>query len=118
MQRGEHIRSKKLCYNCLAPCHETGDCRSLARCRWWHTSTSRAWAPAVINVVAAGNTTPAMDAPLPTVNVVAANASSQSNHVSTTLPSCLMMTSQVLVKGPGGKQTMARALLDSGATSP
>ena len=32
-QRGDYIRSKKLCYNCLAPGYKTVDCRSVARCR-------------------------------------------------------------------------------------
>ena len=32
-QRGDHIRNKRLCYNCLAPGHQTGECRSMARCR-------------------------------------------------------------------------------------
>ena len=30
-QRGEHIRSHKLCYNCLAPGHRTNDCRNPRR---------------------------------------------------------------------------------------
>ena len=32
-QRGDHLRNKRLCYNCLAPGHPTVDCRSIARCR-------------------------------------------------------------------------------------
>ena len=120
-QRGEHIRSKKLCYNCLAPGHQTGECRSLARCRSCggkhhplvHRETS---SPAVVNVVAAGNTPVSNDVNPPVVNVIAAATNSVSNDVPQALPSCLMMTSQVLVKGPDGRQMRARALLDSGAS--
>ena len=120
-QRGEHIRSKKLCYNCLAPGHQTGECRSLARCRSCggkhHTLVHRETSsPAVVNVVAAGNTPVPNDANPPAVNVTAAATNSVSNDVPQALPSCLMMTSQVLVKGPDGRQMIARALLDSGAS--
>ena len=118
-QRGEHIKSRKLCCKCLAPGHQTGDCRSVARCRSCggkhHTLVHREHSsPSVVNVVAASNKAP--PTALPVDNVVAANATSPSSIAPTALPSCLMMTSQVLVKGPGGRQTMARALLDSGAT--
>ena len=47
-----------------------------------------------------------------------ANNSSNSNQLvqslnqSAAIHSCLMMTSKVVVKGPGGRQTIARALLD------
>ncbi len=120
-QRGEHIRSKKLCYNCLAPGHQTGECRSLARCRSCggkhHTLVLRETSsPAVVNVVAAGNTPVPNDVNPPVVNVIAAATNSVSNDVPQALPSCLMMTSQVLVKGPDGRQMIARALLDSGAS--
>ena len=39
-----------------------------------------------------------------------------SNHGTPSLTSSLMMTSQVLVEGPGGKQVVARVLLDSGSS--
>ena len=32
-QKGEHIRTFKLCYNCLAPGHRNTECRSFARCK-------------------------------------------------------------------------------------
>ena len=48
--------------------------------------------------------------------MVAAGKTPVSNDVPQALPSCLMMTSQVLVKGPDGRQMIARALLDSGAS--
>ena len=52
------------------------------------------------------------------------NLTNQSNQYSSTqafnqltIPQhCLMMTAKVLLKGPGGRQAMARALLDSGLT--
>ena len=47
------------------------------------------------------------------VNVV---SSDQSSKLVSNPPSCLMMTSKVLVQGPGGKQVVARALLDSGSS--
>ena len=120
-QRGEHIKSRKLCCSCLAPGHQTGDCRSVSRCRSCggkhHTLVHREHSSlSVVNVVAASNTAPPTEVTLPVVNVVAANTSSPSSIAPTALPSSLMMTSQVLVKGPGGRQTMARTLLDSGAT--
>ena len=52
------------------------------------------------------------------------NLTNQSNQYSSTQAfnqlatpqRCLMMTAKVLLKGPGGRQAMARALLDSGST--
>ena len=91
-QRGEHIRSKKLCYNCLAPGHQTGECRSLARCRSCggkhHTLVHRETSsPAVVNVVAAGKTPVPNDVNPPVVNVIAAATNSFSNDVPQALPS-------------------------------
>lgn len=120
-QRGDHIRALKLCYNCLAPGHHTGECRSTARCRSCggkhHTLVHRDRSSApVTGEVASSNATPITSAISPMVNVVACDASSVSTNEPTALPSCLMMTTQVLVKGPGGRKTVARALLDSGAS--
>ena len=101
-QRGEHIRNFRLCYNCLAPGHKTVDCRSLARCRSCggrhHNLVHRE-----------------QGAPPPT-NVATVNCNSMSSKSASPIPSFLTMTSQVLVKGPGGRQMVARALLDTGAT--
>ena len=102
-QRGEHTRAFRLCYNCLAPGHRTAECRSLARSKICggrhHTLVHR-------DVV---NTTPA-------VNALVASTSAMSSKSSTSIPTSLMMMSQVLVKGPGGRTMVARALLDSGAS--
>ena len=110
-QRGEHIRTYRLCYNCLAPGHWTGDCRSVARCRSCggkhHTMVHRDQ-PAAAPV--ANNVSP------PVVNVMSATNQTISSNPTQSLPSSLMMTSQVLVKGPGGRQMVAQALLDSGAS--
>ena len=81
-----------------------------------HSSAREYSTPAVVNVVAAGNTSVPNDVAPPVVNVVAANTGSSSSNLPQALPSCLMMTSQVLVKGPGGRQMMARTLLDSGTS--
>ena len=59
---------------------------------------------------AANNVTPP-----PVTNVLSASNHSTSESA-TQLPSTLMMTSQVVVKGPGGRQMIARALLDSGSS--
>ena len=102
-RRGEHTRTFRLCYNCLAPGHRTAECRSLTRCKTrggcHHTLVHR-------EVV---NTTPA-------VNALVASTNAMSSKSSPSIPTSLMMTSQVLVKGPGGRTMVARALLDSGAS--
>ena len=139
-RREEHIRAKNLCTNCLAPGHQGKECRSWARCRQCggkhHTLIHKERrTPAVVNIIAASGTIPnstsVSDATVPnaTNEVAPTGANSQSNQSNQFNPissaqvfnqlatpqRCLMMTAQVLVKGPGGRQTMARALLDSGA---
>ena len=52
----------------------------------------------------------------PVVNVMSATNQNISSNPTQSLPSSLMMTSQVLVKGPGGRQMVAQAFLDSGAS--
>ena len=69
---------------------------------------------AVVNVTTSNP--PAPTEPEPVVNVVAATTNSASSDISHVLPQCLMMTSKVLVRGPDGKQMVARALLDSSAS--
>ena len=32
-QRGDHMRTRKLCFNCLTPGHNSTDCRSPSKCR-------------------------------------------------------------------------------------
>ena len=85
------VRDRKLCANCLAPGHATADCKSKYRCRdcrqKHHTSIHK------------------------DNNVQVASALSQSRQ----LPDALLMTAEVLLKGPGGHQLKARAFLDPGA---
>ena len=94
-QRGEHTRAFRLCYNCLAPGHRTAECRSLARCK---TCGGRHHTLVHKEVV---NTTPA-------VNASVASTNAMSSKSSPSIPTSLMMTSQVLVKGPGGRTMVAR----------
>ena len=54
--------------------------------------------------------------PTLTVNVLAASTNAVSSKEPQALPTSLMMTSQVVIKGPGGRQMVARALLDSVAS--
>ena len=110
--RGDHLHNNKLCYNCLAPGHQTADCRGTYSCRICggrhHTLVHREQ-----------SAPPPQAQPLvtqPLVNVLAATNPSIPSQSSPALTSSLMMTSQVLVKGPCGKQMVARALLDSGAS--
>ena len=101
-QRGEHICSRKLCYNCLAPGHRTNDCRNLSRCKTCfgrhHTMIHR-------------------DTPThspSTATQVAAHAVASSP--TPVVPTSLMMTSLVVLEGPKGQRMVVRALLDSGAS--
>ena len=92
-QRLSQVQSKNLCHNCLAVGHSTNSCKSTYRCRECgqnhHTTIHQSTAP-------------------PTPVNAASVASSQ-------VPDALMMTAQVLLTGPGGQQTQARALIDPGA---
>ena len=116
--RGDHLCNNRLCYNCLAPGHGTADCRSTGSCRncggRHHTLVHKA--PAASPPAQPNQAQPNQAQPQPVVNVLAAAHPSVSSQASPYLTSSLMMTSQVLVKGEGGKQTVARALLDSGAS--
>ena len=92
-QRLSHIQAKTLCKNCLAVGHNTADCRSTYRCRDCgqphHTSIHQEQ------------------------HVTPINSSTPTSHQ---VPDALMMmTAQVLISGPGGQKTQARALIDPGA---
>ena len=92
-QRLSRIQAKNLCKNCLAVGHNTADCRSTYKCRdcgqSHHTSIHQSSSPAT---------------PI--------NSSTPMSHQ---VPDALMMTAQVLISGPGGQKTQARALIDPGA---
>ena len=97
-QKLSYIQSKKLCHNCLGGGHSTATCRSTYRCRECqanhHTSIHQA----------PGESTP--------IHSSSTHSSSRANSQTS---ENLMMTAQVLMSGPGGRQIPARALIDSGA---
>ena len=99
-QRTEHLKTHRLCFNCLAPGHQSADCRSPARCR---TCSAKHH-----TMVHGNNATPSVQ-PTATTNAM-------STPSSPTIPDILMMTSQVMLAGPGGRTYLARALLDSGSS--
>ena len=55
-QRQAHMKTHRLCFNCLAPGHRTADCRSTARCKTCsgrhHTMVHNDTAPAPPSAVA------------------------------------------------------------------
>ena len=92
-QRLTHVKDKKLCANCLAVGHATSVCKSSYRCR---------------DCGQAHHTTIHKSSPTP---IQVSSTLSQSQQ----LPDALLMTAEVLLKGPGGHQLKARAFLDPGA---
>ena len=90
-QKLTQIQTRKLCSNCLGGGHTTSTCRSTHRCRdcdgKHHTSIHQA---------------PADSTPV-------------HSYIDMSTSENLMMTAQVLLSGPGGRQVPARALIDSGA---
>ena len=92
-QRVSHVSSKNLCANCLAVGHLTAACKSNYRCR---------------DCGQAHHTTIHQNTSAP---VHVSSTLSQSQQ----LPDALLMTAEVLLKGPGGQQLKARAFIDPGA---
>ena len=92
-QRLAHVKDKKLCTNCLGVGHGAGTCKSSYRCKdcgqAHHTSIHQV-SQSVQQV---------------------ASTLSQSRQ----LPDALLQTAEVLLKGPGGQEVRARALLDGAA---
>ena len=90
-QRLTQVRDLNLCNNCLVAGHATKDCRSRHTCHHCHqrhhTTVHK------------------------TETVPVATTLSRSRQ----LPDALLMTAQVLLKGPSGHQIQARAFLDPGA---
>ena len=88
----DHVKNKSLCANCLGFGHSTANCKSTYRCKDCqqpHHST------------------------LHKENTHQVNSTiSQSQQV----PDALLMTADVLLKGPGGQELKARAFLDPGAS--
>ena len=95
--RREHAKANKLCYNCLVPGHRTTDC----------------WNPATCKTCSGRHHTLVHQTPSNPPN---ASTNTLSSSSSNDLPNILMMTSQVLLRGPGGRTFVTRALLDSGST--
>ena len=92
-QRLSHVKDRKLCSNCLAVGHLTAKCKSTYRCRDFgqaHQTSIHQSSPSSVPV----NST-----------------TSQSQQVT----DALLMTAEVLLKGPGGHQMKARAFIDPGA---
>ena len=92
-QRMAHIKAKSLCTNCLGVGHAVGTCRSRHRCSSCdqaHHSTIHQDAESAQQVT---------------------STLSQSQQ----LPDALLQTAKVLLKGPGGQEVRARALIDSAA---
>ena len=92
-QRLTQVKDRKLCANCLAVGHATSVCKSSYRCR---------------DCGQAHHTTIHKSSP-PSVQVSSLQSQSQQ------LPDALLMTAEVLLKGPGVQQLKARAFLDPGA---
>ena len=123
--REDHIRLKNLCTNCLAPGHQGRECRSWARCRACggkhHTLIHKERrSNATVNVITASNTNTESTLPTDPINAAVASTNQPNlirpiNH-SLSPSDNLMMTSKVIGKGPGGRQVVARSLLDSGAS--
>ena len=97
-QRKEHIKANNLCWNCLKSGHNTAECRCEYRCDGKHHS-----------MIHQDRAEPSAHPPAAALSVAASQPTAQ-------IPSSLLMTSQVLLKGPTGKTLVVRALLDSGAT--
>ena len=90
-QRLTQVKDKKICANCLAPGHETADCKSKYRCRDCHQKHHTS--------IHKNN------------SVQVATILKQSRQ----LPDTLLMTAEILLTGPTGQQLKARAFLDPGA---
>ena len=83
------------CFNCLIPGHRNTECRN----------------PVTYRLCSGKHNTLVHQADQATETRASSNSATSSN-----LPDILMMTSKVLLKGPGGRTFTARALLDSGST--
>ena len=107
--RGDHMRTRRLCFNCLSPGHNSSDCRSPSRCRACggkhHTMVHRETNanPTSVNVTAPIATPNLVNTEPASMNVVSAATLNTSNVSQSSIPSCLMMTSKVKLQGPNGR---------------
>ena len=99
-QRKVHVQSSALCTNCLRPGHGLQDCQCSYRCR----------------ICKGHHNTLLHTDSVPTSGTVHTVTNSSKTPLSTEQrKEKLLMTSQVVLTGPTGKQMVVRALLDSGA---
>ena len=99
-QRKTHVQSSSLCSNCLRPGHSLQDCQCSYRCRICKNQH---------------NTLLHTDSAPTSGTVHTVTQSSQRPLSTEQRKEKLLMTSQVVLTGPTGKQMVVRALLDSGA---
>ena len=99
-QRKTHVQSSALCTNCLRPGHGLQDCQCSYRCR-----------------ICKGhhNTLLHTDSTPTSGSVHTVTSSSKTTLSTEQRKEKSLMTSQVVLTGPTGKQMVVRALLDSGA---
>ena len=112
-QRQDLVVELRLCRNCLRVGHAAVACRSEYRCR-----TCKGRHNTVLHYSNSDNSNNTNNSD-PQVNTSAAAVDAivtVAGHSNKSIPSSLLMTSQVLLTGPSGKSVVARALLDSGAT--
>ena len=110
--RYSHVRSFNLCFNCLVSGHKTKDCRSISRCKKCykphHTTLPRNFPSS--NATNFASSTPSPDTLQQDV------ATSNTIGIQLALQPTLQITSRVILQAPSGKQTIARALSDPGAS--
>ena len=110
--RYSHVWSFNLCFNCLGSGDKTKDCRSISRCKKCskphHTTLHRNFPSS--NATNFASSTPSPDTSQQDV------ATSNTIETQLALQPTLQMTSRVILQAPSGKQTIARALLDPGAS--
>ena len=101
-QRKDHVQSSSLCSNCLRPGHNLQDCKCGFRCRICKREHNTLLHSDASSSSPGGNINSVVHA------AVGASTSPPEEDK-------LMMTSQVLLTGPTGKQLVVRALLDTEA---
>ena len=99
-QRKSHVQSSSLCTNCLRPGHGLQDCQCSYKCRICKGHH---------NTLLHTDSTSSSGAVLTVTNSSKRPLSTEQRKEK------LLMTSQVVLTGPTGKQMVVRALLDSGA---
>ena len=96
-QRKTHVQENELCVLCLKPWHTASNCTSTYKCRFCRGNHN--------SLLHQDNTPAGQGASHSTAST---GPTPRKDH--------LMMTSHVILTGPTGTSTVARALLDSGST--